>query len=101
MGILEERTKYYIELAQGETTVVKRLAGVGILSYEDAQKLGTVGPTARASGIERDTRKDDPYAAYAELDFKVITSSHCDVYGRTIVRLVVFMESYSTVSQII
>jgi len=101
MGILEERTKYYIELAQGETTVVKRLAGVGILSYEDAQRLGTVGPTARASGIERDTRKDDPYAAYAELDFKVITSSHCDVYGRTIVRLGELMESYSMVRQII
>jgi len=100
MDTLEERTKYYIELAKGETTLVKRLSGVGILSHDDAERLGAVGPTARASGIERDVRKDDPYAAYAELDFKVITDNHADVYGRTIVRLGELIESYKMVRQI-
>lgn len=100
MDILEERTKYYIELGKGETTLIKRLSGVGILSHDDAQTLGAVGPMARASSIERDVRKDDPYAAYAELDFKVITDDHCDVYGRTLVRLGELMESYKIVRQI-
>ena len=100
MDALEERTKYYIELAQAETTLIKRLSGVGVLSRKDAQHLGAVGPTGRASGIERDVRKDDPYAAYAELDFKVITSDKCDVYGRTLVRVGELMESYSIVRQI-
>jgi len=101
MDLLEDRTKYYIDLAQNETTLLKRLKGVGVLSHDDAQKLDAVGPTARASGIERDVRKDDPYAAYAELDFKVISVNTCDVYGRTLVRLGELMESFSLVRQVI
>jgi len=101
IDILEERTKYYIGLAQEESTILERLSKVGTVSRQDAERLGAVGPTARASGIERDVRKDDPYAAYAELDFKVITSDKCDVYGRTIVRLGELMESYSMVRQLI
>jgi membrane-bound hydrogenase subunit alpha len=101
VGNLEDRTKYYISLAAGESTLIKRLSGVGLLSMEDAKQLGAVGPTARASGIGRDVRKDDPYAAYADLDFKVITDSHCDVYGRTLVRLCELMQSYNIIRQII
>jgi NADH-quinone oxidoreductase subunit D len=100
MDLLEERTKYYIGLVKEESTILKRLSGVGILSQEDAKRLGAVGPTARASGVERDTRKDDPYAAYGELEFKVVASKQCDVYGRTLVRLEELMESYSIVRQI-
>jgi NADH-quinone oxidoreductase subunit D len=98
---LEERTRYYLKIAGQETTLIKRLSGVGVLSREDALRLGAVGPTLRASGIERDTRRDDPYAAYAELDFKVITDTHCDVYGRTIVRVKELMESYKMVRQLL
>jgi len=100
MDLLEERTKYYIELGSSESTLIKRLSKVGMLSRADAKNLGAVGPTARASGIERDVRKDDPYAAYAELDFKVITSDKCDVYGRTLVRLGELMQSFSLVRQV-
>ena len=101
VDLLEERTKYYIKIATEETTIIKRLSGVGMLSKEDALKLGAVGPTARASGIKRDVRKDDPYAAYAELDFEVIVDDKCDVYGRTIVRLKELMQSYNLIRQIL
>ncbi|MBF0494809.1 MAG: nickel-dependent hydrogenase large subunit [Candidatus Omnitrophica bacterium] len=56
---LEERTKYYIKLALEESTIIKRLSGVGVLSKEEATKLGAVGPTARASEVDRDIRRDD------------------------------------------
>ncbi len=101
MDTLEERTKYYISLAQGESTLIKRLSGVGKLSYDDAVRLGAVGPTARASGVDRDVRRDDPYAAYSEITFNVITDDHCDVYGRTVVRLKELMECYSIVRQVL
>ena len=94
---LEEQTKYYIQLALEEVTLIQRLSGVGKLSKEDVLKLGAVGPTARASSVARDVRKDDPYAAYAEMPFNVVTDDHNDVYGRTIVRLGELMESYSMV----
>lgn len=101
IDILQERTKYYIEIAQEETTIIKRLSGVGMLSHQDALMLDAVGPTARASGVNRDVRHDDPYAAYADLSFQVITDNHNDVYGRTVVRLKELMESYQIIRQIL
>jgi membrane-bound hydrogenase subunit alpha len=101
VDILEERTRYYISVAQEEITLIQRLSGVGKLSHEDALHLGAIGPTGRASDIKRDVRKDDPYAAYGELDFNVITSDHCDVYGRTLVRVGELMESYKMIRQLV
>jgi membrane-bound hydrogenase subunit alpha len=98
---LEERTKYYIQIATTETTLIKRLSGVGKLTHEDAKRLGAVGPQARASNVDRDARRDDPYAIYPELSFKVITSDQCDVYGRTLVRVGELMESYSIIRQVL
>ncbi len=98
---LEERTKYYIEIGTQETTIIKRLSGVGVLSHDDAVRLDAVGPTARASYVDRDVRRDDPYAAYGELSFDVITDDHCDVYGRTVVRLKELMEAYKIIRQIL
>ncbi len=101
MDILEERTKYYIEVASEETTLIKRLADVGYLSHEDAVSLGAIGPTGRASGVDSDTRRDDPYLAYKDLEFKVITDTHNDVYGRTLVRVGELIQSYSMVRQLV
>ncbi len=98
---LEERTKYYIEVATEETTIIKRLSGVGVLAYDDAIKLDAVGPTARASGVARDVRRDDPYAAYDKIQFNVITDTHSDVYGRTVVRVKELMESYGMIREIL
>ena len=98
---LEERTKYYIDIATKETTIIERLSKVGMLSHDDALRLGAVGPTGRASGVDRDIRRDDPYAAYGELDFNVITDDHCDVYGRTVVRMGELLESYKIIRQIL
>lgn len=99
IDILSERTKYYLEVAAEEATIIKRLSGVGLLYYDEALRLDAVGPTARASSIDRDIRRDDPYAAYQEISFNVITDNHCDVYGRTIVRVKELMESYRIIRQ--
>jgi membrane-bound hydrogenase subunit alpha len=101
VGILEERTLYYVKLASEEITLMKRLSGVGMLSHEDALRLGAVGPVARASGIDRDVRRDDPYAIYDRLDFKVITDNHNDIYGRTLVRLGELLESFKMIRQML
>lgn len=98
---LEERTKYYVEIATTETTLIKRLSGVGVLSFDDATRLGAVGPTARASAVNHDVRIDDPYSAYGEVDFNLITDTHCDVYGRAVVRLLELLESYRIIRQLL
>jgi membrane-bound hydrogenase subunit alpha len=101
VDILEERTKYYIEVVTQEVTIINRLIGVGKLSKFDALRLGAAGPTARAAGVDRDIRKDDPYASYDEVSFDVITDDHADVLGRGIVRVKELMESYKIIRQIL
>ncbi|MFH0921321.1 MAG: nickel-dependent hydrogenase large subunit [Fibrobacterota bacterium] len=101
VDILEERTKYYIQVATEEITFIKRLSGVGRLTYDEVVNLSVIGPTGRASGFACDVRRTDPYLAYGELDFKVITDNHCDVYGRAVVRLLELMETYKMIRQII
>lgn len=101
LDLLTKRTEYYIQVAIGESTLRGRLSGVGKLPKETALRLGAVGPTARASGIPRDIRKDDPYAAYDKVDFKVITDEHADVFGRTVVRVYELLESYKMIRELI
>jgi membrane-bound hydrogenase subunit alpha len=101
VDVLEERTKYYITVATEEITFIKRLAGVGVVSHDDAVRLGAVGPTGRASNLPRDVRKDDPYLAYGELDFSVITADTDDVFGRAVVRVLELMESYKMIRQVV
>lgn len=45
----------------------RRLSGLACISSEEAQDLGLTGPVGRASGLDLDLRRDDPYLAYAEL----------------------------------
>ena len=101
MDVLEERTKYYIEVATQEITFTSRIQGVGTVLPEDARHLGAVGPTGRASGLDRDVRRDDPYAAYADVQFKVITANTNDVFGRAVVRVLELMETYSICRQLL
>ena len=98
---LEQRTEYYQKVVLQEETILLRLSGVGRLSREDALRLGAVGPVLRASGEPRDIRRDDPVGIYPELDFKVITDTGADVFGRSVVRVLELMESYKMIRQIL
>jgi NADH-quinone oxidoreductase subunit D len=84
---LGERTEYYKKIALAEKTIAKRAVGVGILKTQDAISLCAVGPTARASNVNRDVREYDPYSAYDEIPFDVVTSDGCDVAARIMVRI--------------
>jgi len=90
---LEERIKKYVDMVNSEETMLIRFRGVGKLSKHEALRYGTVGPTARASGIDYDIRKDDPYLAYADAPWNVVTDTNGDVYGRTRVRIGELQES--------
>jgi Ni,Fe-hydrogenase III large subunit len=63
------------------------------LSKQDAIRFGVVGPMARASGLKIDIRQDLPYAAYADLGFKIVTAEDGDVQARLVVRALEMLES--------
>ena len=64
---------------------VDRTRGIGLLSREEAINRSCTGPVARASGVVRDVRKDEPYLAYRDFDFKVVCSKAGDCYARYLV----------------
>jgi len=76
-----------------------RTKGVGTLTTEDIISYGAVGPTARASGVAIDVRKDDPYAAYDMVDWKVIVEQEGDVFAKTKVRILEMYESVTIIEQ--
>ena len=66
---------------------IDRTKGIGVLTKEEAINLSCTGPIARASGVVRDLRKDEPYLAYKDFDFKVICAKDGDCYARYLVRM--------------
>src|SRR5262249_48119246 len=61
---------------------IDRTKGIGVLGKEEAINLSATGPIARASGVVRDIRKDEPYLAYKDFDFKVVCAKEGDCYAR-------------------
>ncbi|MER6824578.1 NADH-quinone oxidoreductase subunit D [Streptosporangium sp. NPDC000563] len=59
-----------------------RTRGVGVLDRETIMQYGVSGPIARASGVDLDLRRDEPYLAYGELPVKVVTRSAGDCHAR-------------------
>jgi NADH-quinone oxidoreductase subunit D len=80
---------------------VERTKGIGVLSKEMAINLSCTGPVARASGVVRDLRKDEPYLAYKDFDFKVVCATAGDCYARYLVRMDEMLESSKIVQQAI
>jgi NADH-quinone oxidoreductase subunit D len=78
---------------------IDRTKGVGVLSAEDAVNWSASGPVARASGVTRDLRKDEPYLAYGDLDFKVCCARAGDCFARYYVRMAEMRESLKIVQQ--
>ena len=70
-----------------------RTAGIGTLDKEIAKKICVVGPVARSIGMKIDVRKDDPYDAYDEVPFDVITAKDGDIFSMALVRLGELVES--------
>ncbi|MBL7215806.1 MAG: nickel-dependent hydrogenase large subunit [Phycisphaerae bacterium] len=76
-----------------------RLKGVGVLKKEDAVNYAVTGPTARASGIPIDVRRDDPYAAYDLVDWNVCVQEEGDVFAKVVVRLLEVFEAIKIIRQ--
>ncbi|CAN5309492.1 NADH-quinone oxidoreductase subunit D [soil metagenome] len=63
---------------------VARTRGVGVLDPATAMQYGVSGPVARASGLDLDLRRDEPYLAYSELSdtLRVVTRTAGDCHAR-------------------
>lgn len=96
---IESESLAVADAIKGDTTVLMRLQGVGVLPEADARRFCVVGPTARGSNVDIDARVDHPYAAYDELVPKVIVYDGCDNLARVLVRLDELFESIRLVRE--
>ncbi len=78
---------------------LKRTKGVGVATYEEATNLGLSGPMARASGVDWDLRRDRPYSAYPDFDFKIPVFPNGDTYDRYLVRIEEMRQSLRIIEQ--
>lgn len=96
---LEPKVQMLADAVQADPVLKARLQNVGVLTKQAAIDYCVVGPTARASGVDIDVRRDDPYAAYPYLDWQVITLNNGDVYDKFIVRVLETLESIKILRQ--
>lgn len=93
------RLDEYEALLSSQVIWLERTKGLGLLSAADAIALGQSGPVLRASGVDWDLRRDEPYLAYDQVDFRVPVYPNGDVYDRYKVHMDEMRESTRIVRQ--
>lgn len=97
--VLRENIHEYDTLVTGNEIFQSRTIGVGKLTKEQVINWGISGPLARASGLNLDLRKDEPYSIYDRFDFDVPVSEEGDVYARYKIRIQEMFESLKIIEQ--
>ncbi len=88
-------------LLTGNKIFIKRTQNVGKISAADAIAFGFTGPCLRATGVNLDMRKAEPYYMYSQLDFDVPVGTNGDTYDRYLVRMEEMRQSLSICEQIL
>ena len=96
---IEKEWLKLIDAIQGDTPLMMRLKGIGVLKHADAVDFCVTGPTARGSGVKIDARVDHPYSAYDRLVPEKKVHDTCDNLARTQVRLEETLDSIRLVRQ--
>ncbi len=99
IDFLPKRVAEYERIIKHNRIYYKRAKNVGIFTSDDCYAWRVTGPTLRSAGVARDLRKDEPYAAYSEVDFEVAVEYNADVYDRFLVRMTEIRESCEIIRQ--
>lgn len=98
---LPENIKDYEDLLDTNRIWLMRMENVGVISKEMAQSWGCSGVMLRASGVEWDIRKEEPYELYDEVEFNVPVSDKGDNYARYKLYMAEMRESAKILYQVI
>lgn len=99
LAMMPQRIREYEDLLSGNPIWIERNRHIGYLAAEDALALGVTGPALRASGVDYDVRKAEPYGGYEDFDFEVPVRTEGDCYARFEVRLEEMKQSLRMVEQ--
>lgn len=79
----------------------RRTVGLGVIAPDWLEAYGVTGPNARAAGVAKDVRRDQPYLIYPELEFEPVIGYDSDIYTRSDVRRRDLLMSVDLVRQIL
>ena len=96
---LEAEFRETVDIIKRNSMFIDRVENTGVVKPEVASDLNAVGPAGRAAGLERDVRRDFPYAAYDRLDFRPIFHKNGDVNCRMNVKIEELLESIRMIRQ--
>jgi NADH-quinone oxidoreductase subunit D len=98
---LLDRVEELNQVLEHDRTFQTRTRGIGRLSLEEVKRYCVVGPVARASGLDMDIRRDQPYACYSDFSFDVPVMDEGDIWARTRIRLLEAVQSIGICRQIL
>ncbi len=101
LSMVERSFDKLIEWTLSTSSVLDRLETTGVLLEKDARQLGVVGIAARASGIDRDLRRDHPHLTYPFLEYKPVVYREGDVFARFKVRVDEVSKSLEVITQVL
>jgi ech hydrogenase subunit E len=101
LDFLEERAQHYLNVLRTDAMFLQRTRGIGVMTRAQAEVMGAVGPTARASNVARDLRVVAPYAAYAQFPVKMVLDTRGDLQARFDVRIQELFESIRVIRRIL
>jgi len=99
VNYFEKRIKEYADVFYDNPILKARTEDTGVLSREDAIRLGTTGSVLRASGVDYDVRIKEPYDVYDELDVHTNVLKAGDSYARSKIPWLDMMESCNIIRQ--
>lgn len=98
---IENTLKDVLDVMFHNAVFKKRSKGIGIIEKDWIDSYGITGPNARACGVAKDVRRDQPYLKYTELDFEPVTATDSDIYARADVRRRDLLMSVDLIRQIL
>lgn len=99
LDTLDKPLNLFINTVSEDPLIQARTKGIGILTADQIRKFGALGPTARASGVDLDVRRDHPHAAYDLVEWQVVLESAGDIFAKIIVRIREMFESVRIIRQ--
>ena len=99
VNYFEKRIKEYAAVFYDNPILISRTQNTGVLSRQDAIRLGVTGSVLRASGVDFDVRKKEPYDVYDELDIQSIVMKEGDAYARSKIPWLDMMDSCNIIRQ--
>jgi ech hydrogenase subunit E len=101
IDFLEERTRHYLDVVSNDASFLQRTRGIGVMTRSQAEVMGCVGPTARASNVSRDIRVEAPYGAYVQYPINIVLDERGDLEARFVVRVKELFECYRLIRAIL